>query len=83
MDQVPQQSGELQVYLDSLRLGRDVMNLMLRGRSVIDNHQGLPIRTLEATDEFLHKYGYSLENPVESAEVLGNYQEALRFIRKY
>ena len=57
MDQVPQQSGELQVYLDSLRLGRDVMNLMLRGRSVIDNHQGLPIRTLEATDEFLHKYG--------------------------
>ncbi len=59
------------------------MNLMLRGRSVIDNHQGLPIRTLEATDEFLHKYGYDLENPVESAEVLGNYHEALRFMRKY
>ncbi|MGZ3658282.1 MAG: TIGR04552 family protein [Bdellovibrionota bacterium] len=74
---------ELLEYVDSLRLGRDVMNLMLRGRSVIDNHQGLPIRTLEATDEFLHKYGYNLENPVESAEVLGNYQEALRFIRKY
>lgn len=74
---------ELQSYLDSLRLGRDVMNLMLRGRSVIDNHQGLPIRTTEASDEFLHKYGYNLENPVESAEVLGNYHEALRFIRKY
>jgi uncharacterized protein (TIGR04562 family) len=74
---------ELQSYLDSLRLGRDVMNLMLRGRSVIDNHQGLPIRTLETADEFLTKYGYNLENPVESAEVLGNYHEALRFIRKY
>jgi uncharacterized protein (TIGR04562 family) len=74
---------DLLAYIDSLRLGRDVMNLMLRGRSVIDNHQGLPIRTLEATDEFLHKYGYNLENPVESAEVLGNYHEALRFMRKY
>jgi uncharacterized protein (TIGR04562 family) len=84
MDQAPvDPQVELLHYVDSLRLGRDVMNLMLRGRSVIDNHQGLPIRTLEAGDEFLHKYGYNLENPIESAEVLGNYQEALRFIRKY
>jgi uncharacterized protein (TIGR04562 family) len=74
---------DLLAYVDSLRLGRDVMNLMLRGRSVIDNHQGLPIHTLDATDEFLHKYGYDLENPVERAEVLGNYHEALRFMRKY
>ena len=59
------------------------MNLMLRGRSVIDNHQGLPISTLDASDEFFRKYGYDLENPVESAEVLGNFHEALRFIRKY
>src|SRR5688572_22286297 len=59
------------------------MNLMLRGRSVIDSHHGLPIHTLEATDEFLLKYGYNLENPVESAEVLGNYHEALRFMRKF
>lgn len=59
------------------------MNLMLRGRSVIDNHQGLPIRSTDAADEFLEKYGYNLENPVESAEVLGNYHEAIRFMRKY
>ncbi len=76
-------NSELLVHLDSLRLGRDVMNLMLRGWSVIDNHQGLPISTSEMADEFLEKYGYNLQNPVESAEVLGNYHEALRFIRKY
>lgn len=70
-------------HMDTLRLSRDVMNLMLRGRSVIDSHHGLPIHELEATDEFLLKYGYNLENPVESAEVLGNYHESLRFIRKY
>jgi uncharacterized protein (TIGR04562 family) len=76
-------ADELTEYLHSLRLGRDVMNLMLRGRSVIDSHQGLPIRSLDAADEFLLKYGFSLENPVEAAEVLGNYHEALRFMRKY
>lgn len=78
-----EQKQQLLSYMDSLRLSRDVMNLMLRGRSVIDSHHGLPIHALEAADEFLHKYGYNLENPVESAEVLGNYHESLRFIRKY
>jgi len=69
--------------LEDLRLGRDVMNLMLRGRSVIDSHFGLPLRTLEVADEFLHRYGLQLENPVEKAEILGNYHESIRFIRKY
>jgi uncharacterized protein (TIGR04562 family) len=79
----PSSAEELLAYVDSLRLARDVMNLMLRGRSVIDSHHGLPIRTVEAADEFLFKYGYNLENPVEAAEVLGNYHESLRFIRRY
>lgn len=79
----PQSPDELIAYVDSLRLARDVMNLMLRGRSVIDSHHGLPIRTVEAADEFLFKYGYNLENPVERAEVLGNYHESIRFIRRY
>lgn len=70
-------------YVSTLRLGRDVMDLMLRGRSVIDSHHGLPIRSTDAADEFLLKYGYNVENPVESAEVMGNYREALRFIKKY
>jgi uncharacterized protein (TIGR04562 family) len=81
----PQQPGseELLQYVNTLRLGRDVMDLMLRGRSVIDSSHGINIRSHEAADEFLHKYGYKLENPVESAEVMGNYREALRFIKKY
>ena len=41
------------------------------------------LRELDAADEFLFKYGYSLENPVDRAELLGNYHESLRFIRKY
>lgn len=77
------QREELLAYVESLRLSREVMNLMLRGRSVIDSNNGLPIRTTEAADEFLLRYGFNLENPVENAEVQGNYHEALRFIRKY
>lgn len=76
-------SQEILEYIESLRMSRDIMNLMLRGRSVIDSHHGLPLRTLEVADEFLLKYGFNLENPVERSEVLGNYHEALRFIRKY
>ena len=84
MESAQQSTSEaLLNYVNSLRLGRDVTNLMLRGKSVIDSNSGLPLRTEEAADEFLWKYGYNLENPVERAEVYGNYHEALRFIRKY
>jgi uncharacterized protein (TIGR04562 family) len=77
-----EQEGLLEL-MSSLRLHREVMNLMLRGHSVIDSHHGLPLRTLEAADDFLFRYGFNLENPVERAEALGNYHESLRFIRKY
>ncbi|MCO5143817.1 MAG: TIGR04552 family protein [Oligoflexia bacterium] len=73
----------LMSYIDSLRLNRDVMNLMLRGTSVIDSWHSLPIANLDLATEFLLRYGYDLENPVEAAELLGNYHESLRFIRKY
>ena len=84
MESAQQNTPEaLLTYVESLRLGRDVVNLMLRGRSVIDSTAALPLRSEDAADEFLWKYGYNLENPVERAEVYGNYHEALRFIRKY
>ncbi|NUM88764.1 MAG: TIGR04552 family protein [Bdellovibrionales bacterium] len=59
------------------------MDLMLRGKSVIDSRRGLAIASRDAATRFLASYGYNLENPVEAAELLGNYQEALQFIRKY
>lgn len=74
---------ELIRYIDSLYLGRDLMDLMLRGKSVIDSRRGLAIATRDSAARFLAGYGYNLDNPVEAAELLGNYQEALQFIRKY
>jgi uncharacterized protein (TIGR04562 family) len=78
----PEQASLL-AYVNQLKLGRDVVELMLHGKSAIDSHQGLPPRTLESANRFLWFYGYDLENPIETAEVMGNYQEALRFIKKY
>jgi uncharacterized protein (TIGR04562 family) len=69
--------------LQSLRLSRDMMNLMLRGKSVIDSQQGITFGRLEDVSTFLQRYGYDLDDTVAMAEVQGNYQEALRFIRRY
>ena len=33
--------------------------------------------------DFLGGYGFDLKNPVESAELFGNYQEAIQFIKRY
>ncbi len=74
---------EIRAYLDSLFLGRDVMELMLRGKSMIDARRGIPLPDREAAGRFLSAYGYSSDNPVEWAELQGNYQESLRFIKKY
>lgn len=77
------EQADLLAYVKQLHLGRDVVELMLLGKSAIDSHQGLPVRSKEAADRFLWFYGYNLDNPIETAEVMGNYQEALRFIKKY
>jgi uncharacterized protein (TIGR04562 family) len=84
MDSSPStEQEELFGYLKQLRLGRDVVELMLRGKSAIDSHEGMPVRDKESAERFLWFYGYSIDNPIEAAEVMGNYQEALRFIKKY
>lgn len=73
----------LKSHVESLRLSRDVMELMLRGKSAIDSREALPIRSVNDADNFLLSYGYNSENVVERAEIQGNYHEALRFIKKY
>ena len=82
MEELPEIAA-LKQYVESLRMSRDVMELMLKGRSAIDSRHGLPINSHDEADRFLVSYGYVKENPVESAELIGNYHEALRFIKRY
>ena len=60
----------------------ETFDIVVRGRSAIDAAEGFQMRTLDDAGRFALSYGYDLENPIENAEVFGNFQEALRFIRK-
>src|SRR6478609_1656556 len=61
----------------------DVLDVIISGKSTIDSPNAFQIQTLEEANRFIQSYGYDLDNPIEKAEILGNYHEALNFIRKH
>ncbi len=61
----------------------EVLDVIISGKSSIDSTQGLQLGSAEEMDRFIFNYGYDLENPIERAEVHGNFHEALNFIRKH
>lgn len=61
----------------------DVLDVIISGKSTIDSPNAFVIQNADEADQFIRSYGYDLENPIEKAEVLGNFHEALNFIRKH
>ena len=61
----------------------DVLDVIVHGKSSIDATTGFQIQSSAEADRFIESYGYHLENPIENAEVLGNFHEAINFVRKY
>lgn len=61
----------------------EVSDIIIGGQSAIDSARGLRVRSSEEAQKFLEGYGYDQENPIEKAELFGNFQEALSFIRRY
>jgi uncharacterized protein (TIGR04562 family) len=61
----------------------DVLDIIISGKSTIDSPTAFQIANLEEADSFIRSYGYDIENPIEKAEVLGNFHEAINFIRKH
>jgi uncharacterized protein (TIGR04562 family) len=59
-----------------------VLDLIISGKSSIDSPVGFQINSFEEATRFLDSYGYDLNNPIESAEILGIFHESLNFIRK-
>jgi uncharacterized protein (TIGR04562 family) len=83
-EKLSSQQNLLETYVGSLRLSRDVLDVMLRGKSAIDTRGGaLPTKSVDAASRFIAAYGFNLEDPIQAAEVLGVYHEAIRFIQKY
>jgi uncharacterized protein (TIGR04562 family) len=61
----------------------EVLDVIISGRSSIDSLQGFQIQSMDEADRFIQSYGYDLEDPIERAEVMGNFHEALNFVRKH
>lgn len=60
----------------------DVLDVIISGKSSIDSPTGFQVQNVGEADRFIQSYGYDLANPIERAEVLGNFHEALNFVRK-
>jgi len=64
----------------------EVLDVIIGGKSLIDTNRGLtgfPMFTAVDADRFVRSYGFSLDDPIETAELLGNFHEAINFIRKF
>lgn len=61
----------------------ETLDVLVGGRSTIDSNESLNVSTLDGATDFLQSYGFDLERPIEKAELLGNFHEALSFMRKY
>ncbi|MGZ3699513.1 MAG: hypothetical protein ACXWP5_15320, partial [Bdellovibrionota bacterium] len=61
----------------------EVLDVIISGQSSIDSTTGFQIQNSEEAGRFLESYGYVCDDPIENAELLGNYREALNFIRKH
>lgn len=71
-------------FLKKYYFNWETLDVMASGTSAIDAKNYLA--NFESDTEvqaFLKGYGYDLSDPIESAEMFGNFQEALQFIKKY
>ncbi len=65
-------------------LNFELLDVILTNQSALDSASFLgQVKNQDDVLNFLNGYGIDLDNPIEQAELFGNYQEALQFIRKF
>ncbi|MDH5414339.1 MAG: TIGR04552 family protein [Flavobacteriaceae bacterium] len=71
-------------YLDHYNFNWETLGIMANGTSSLDAKNYLwNFDTREHTLKFLEGYGYDISDPIQNAEMFGNFQEAIQFIKKY
>ncbi|MBD64043.1 MAG: hypothetical protein CME62_02475 [Halobacteriovoraceae bacterium] len=71
-------------YLDNYKFNWETFDILAGGVSSIDAKNYLAyFNTKDDAHKFLKGYGYDLGNPIQNAEMFGNFQEALQFIKRY
>lgn len=71
-------------YLNNYRFNWETFDIMASGTSSLDARNYLSaFSNREDALNFLDGYGYNLEDPIQNAEMFGNFQEAMQFIKRY
>ncbi len=71
-------------YLEDYHFQWEVFDVIIGGKSALDANAYLgQLETREDVGRFLLGYGFDCNDPVQSAELFGNFQEAVQFVRRY
>ncbi len=71
-------------YLKNYKFNWESLEIMTEGTSSLDASSYLShFETREEALAFLDGYGYDMSDPIQNAEMFGNFQESLQFIKKY
>ena len=71
-------------YLEPYLFNWETLHVVCSGKSSLDAKNYLTeMWGGDQVHDFLDGYGFDLKNPVESAELFGNFHEALQFIKRY
>ncbi len=71
-------------YLSKYMFDWDAFDVVIGGKSALDSKNFLvPMSTNEEVHQFLKGYGLDPNDPVNKAELFGNFHEAIQFIKRY
>lgn len=75
---------ERPAYLSKYLLDWELLDVIVGGRSALDSKFFVgPMVNQEQVNRFLAGYGLEPQDPIIRAELFGNFQEALQFIKRY
>ena len=71
-------------YLDKYKFDWEMLNVVIGGKSALDAHHffGSDFNS-GSIDLFLNGYGINEKDPISKAELFGNFQESIQFIKRY
>ena len=70
-------------YLANYLFEWELLDVVIGGKSALDTKYFIAsLNSSEEVDDFLINYGIDPNQPVSSAELFGNYQEAIQFTKR-
>ncbi|MGZ3789939.1 MAG: TIGR04552 family protein [Bacteriovorax sp.] len=71
-------------YLQKYMFDWEILDVVVGGKSALDTKNFLgPMSSIEQVNQFLKGYGLDPNDHVAKAELFGNFQEAVQFIKRY